>query len=190
VEIPVQQRQKNEMFTWLATRSQTKRKAREIYGAVVAQARTPVFYSALGVADTPEGRYELIALHLVLVLDRLGRPDIADEGLRRETLETFVTDMDDAMRQMGVGDPRVPQKVKRAAAGLYDRGVSYSAALADADDAPLKAALSDNVYRGKPTIGLDKLATYVRKAAANLTATPAATMQSAALTFPDPETLS
>ena len=47
--------------------------ATELYGRLVAQARRPAFYAALGVPDTPEGRLELIMLHMVLMLRRLGR---------------------------------------------------------------------------------------------------------------------
>lgn len=59
------------MLNWLRTRALDRRKAEELYGAVVAQARDPAFYRALGVADSPEGRYEMIVLHLFLLLERL-----------------------------------------------------------------------------------------------------------------------
>ena len=63
------------MFKWFTTRSDLKPKARDLYGAIVAQARDPAFYLDYAVADTPDGRYELIALHLILTLNRLGQPD-------------------------------------------------------------------------------------------------------------------
>ena len=44
-----------------------------LYGMIVAQARSRVFYTDYGVPDTVEGRFELMVLHLVLVLSRLGR---------------------------------------------------------------------------------------------------------------------
>ena len=172
------------MFKWIAKRSQTKRKARDLYGAVVAQARQPAFYERLGVADTPQGRYELIALHLILVLERLGRPDVADEELRRETLETFVVDLDDAMREWGVGDTNVPKKVKRAAGGVYARGVAYRAALAQPDDVALEAVLIEHVYCEQKNPLSQALAAYVRTAAAHLSALPAAQLRDGIATFP------
>ena len=39
-----------------------------LYGAIVAQARLPAFYRDYGVPDTVEGRFELIVLHLALLL--------------------------------------------------------------------------------------------------------------------------
>ncbi|HEX4095815.1 MAG TPA: ubiquinol-cytochrome C chaperone family protein, partial [Caulobacteraceae bacterium] len=44
---------------------------RGLYAAAALQARRPVFYRALGVADTVEGRFELYSLHVALVLIRL-----------------------------------------------------------------------------------------------------------------------
>lgn len=175
------------MFTWLAKRSHNKRKARDLYGAVVAQARTPAFYLDFRVADTPEGRYELIALHLILALDRLGQSGVAGEDLRRETLETFITDLDDAMREFGVGDPTVPKRVKRAAGGVYARNEAYRAALAQPDNAALERALAENVYQGQKDMPTQRLATYVRAAVAYLGAQPADTLRSGVITFPNLE---
>ena len=175
------------MFTWLAKRSQTKRKARDLYGAVVAQARNPVFYADLGVADTPEGRYELIALHLILALERLGQSDVADENLRRETLETFVTDLDDAMREFGVGHPTVPKRVKRAAGGVYARNEKYRAALAQSGNADLEHALAENVYQAQKDMSAQRLAAYVRAAVTHLQAQTADTLRSGVITFPTAE---
>ena len=113
------------MLRWLRQRAETSRKAEELYGSVVAAARQPDFYGALGVPDTPEGRFELVALHLFLALEVLRGKGAAAEALARRTIETFVIDMDDCMREMGVGDLTVPKKVKRAAAAFYERASIY-----------------------------------------------------------------
>jgi len=39
-----------------------------IYGMIVAQAREPVFYQALNVPDTVNSRFDMVVLHLWLVL--------------------------------------------------------------------------------------------------------------------------
>jgi cytochrome b pre-mRNA-processing protein 3 len=67
------------MFDWIYGRRDDRQKASEIYGAVVAQARNPEFYTSYAVPDSIEGRYEMIALHLAIVLERLGAADVADE---------------------------------------------------------------------------------------------------------------
>ena len=42
-----------------------------IYGMIVTQAREPLFYRDLGVPDTVNGRFDLLVLHLWMVLGRL-----------------------------------------------------------------------------------------------------------------------
>jgi cytochrome b pre-mRNA-processing protein 3 len=175
------------MFKWLGKQSDSTRIARALYGAVVTQARNLEFYSDLGVADTVEGRYELVALHLILALERLGQPEMGSEDVRRETLETFVTDMEDAMREMGVGDTSVPKKVKRAAGGVYARNEVYQTALAAAGDQALQAALVEYVYQGGECSSAPALAAYVRRAAAHLAALDAKTLLAGHMTFPQPK---
>ena len=130
------------MLAWLTGLPPSRRTAGELYGRVVAEARRPAFYAELGVPDTPEGRFELIALHLFLVLERLRRDGGAGEALSRHVLEAFVTDMDDCMREMGVGDLTVPKRVKRAAAGFYERAGNYRAALDSAGGDALAVAIA------------------------------------------------
>jgi cytochrome b pre-mRNA-processing protein 3 len=155
------------MFEWWKLRRSEKQTATEIYGAIVSRARNPAFYRDCGVSDTPEGRYEAIVLIMSLVLERLGRlpgtPVKAPLELQRLVIETFVTDMDDSMREMGVGDLSVPKKVKRAAAGLMERLEQYRTALATADDALLRTALEANIpeLASKPG-SVDKIVASMR----------------------------
>lgn len=118
------------MLNWLKTRTEDRCKAKELYGAIVTGARQPAFYAECGVEDTPEGRYEMIALHLFLVLERLKGEGAEADRIAQRVLEAFVTDMDDSMREMGVGDLSVGKKVKRSTAGLYQRFAAYRVAVA------------------------------------------------------------
>src|SRR3954447_23871272 len=87
-----------------------------LYGMIVAQARSPRFYRDYGVPDTVNGRFEMIALHTVLLLRRLadGSPDLRQVG--QEVFDRFCDDMDASMREMGVGDLAVPKKMRRVGA--------------------------------------------------------------------------
>jgi cytochrome b pre-mRNA-processing protein 3 len=123
------------VLNWLKTRSEDRCKAKELYGAIVTGARQPAFYSGCGVEDTPEGRYEMIALHLYLVIERLKGAGPQADRIAQRVMEAFVTDMDDSMREMGVGDLSVGKKVKRSAAGLYERFSAYRAAQAKSGEA-------------------------------------------------------
>lgn len=121
------------MFGWLSTRAVAANAAETLYGEIVSVARTPVFYSDWGVPDTVEGRFEMIALHLALVLDRLSREAEAGQALGRRLTEACIADLDDNMREIGIGDLAVPRKVKKAAAALYDRHGTILGALASQD---------------------------------------------------------
>ncbi len=114
---------------WLTRRPGVRRKAGDLYGKVVAAARRPGFYGGERVSDTPEGRFELVALHLFLVVEKIKASGSGGDALAQNVIEAFVTDMDDCMREMGVGDLTVPKRVKRAAAVFYDRAGAYRAAL-------------------------------------------------------------
>lgn len=161
------------MLTWLFNRNDSRRRASELYGAVVALARRPELYADMGVADTPEGRYEALVLTLFLVLERLRGEGEEATAHAQALIEAFVTDMDDNMREMGVGDLTVPKKVKKAAAALYDRADVYRAALADDRQEELAAVLSRLLPAAEgATLDGQALARDVRAQVARLAAVP------------------
>lgn len=153
------------MWRWLSTRTDYSRTAREIYGSIVASARQETFYAVMGVPDSREGRFEMLTLHMALVMLRLGGAGPAGVDLSRSLAETFITDMDDNMREIGIGDLAVPRKIKRAAAALYDRHRDYGAALAGGNSTETTAAISRYVGvlavgKSQPGIDCDALARY------------------------------
>lgn len=156
------------MLDWLTRRPGLKRKAGDLYGMVVAAARQPSFYGPGRALDTPEGRLELVALHLFLVAERVKTLTTDGEALAQHLIEAFVTDMDDCMREMGVGDLTVPKRVKKAAALFYDRAGAYRAALAapaadvTAND-PLAAVAARTILAaGSDAPFAPQLARYIR----------------------------
>src|SRR5262249_10301984 len=74
-----------------------------IYGMIVAQARLPIFYERFRVPDTVNGRFDMVLLHLWLVLRRLRTAD-GGAALSQALFDHFCSDMDDNLREMGVGD--------------------------------------------------------------------------------------
>lgn len=173
------------MLSWFKSASRNRATARELYGAVVAQSRRPEFYRDLCVPDTPEGRFEVIVLHLVLLLERLNAEGPAGRALGQIVSETFVTDMDDNMREMGVGDLTVPRKVKRAAAGLFERALAYRLALQPQAEPAALTALLAGLVGGEAAApqAADALAGYVRRAVSALAAAPPASLLSGRVAF-------
>lgn len=157
------------MFQWFKRRSQSGRTAEELYGRVVAASRAPALYRNMGASDTTEGRFEVVALHLFLALESLKDQPAPAQDIARRTIEAFVVDMDDCMREMGVGDMAVPKKVKRAAAGFYERAAAYRAALIEPSNEALETVLQRFVLLERGDAQATRsLAVYVRRRHAEL----------------------
>jgi cytochrome b pre-mRNA-processing protein 3 len=158
------------MLRWLKKRSETASRAKKLYGSVVAAARQPAFYGNIGVPDTPEGRFDLIALHLYLAIEGSTIIEPAADDLRRRSIEFFVEDMDDCMREMGVGDLTVPKKVKRAAAAFYERATSYHRDLTSEEEGSLAANIARTLLAeaANKYSASTALSHYVKKAASAL----------------------
>ncbi|MEI9982643.1 MAG: ubiquinol-cytochrome C chaperone family protein [Aliidongia sp.] len=157
--------------------------AHAAYAALVAQARSPVFFARHGVPDTLDGRFEMIALHAFLVLHRLrALPEAQRFG--QALYDVMFADMDRALREMGTGDLSVGKQVKLMATALAGRIAAYQAGLAG--EADLAEALRRNLYGtvAEPAQqDLDILAAYVRRQAAALAARPVEEVAAGILNF-------
>ena len=117
-----------------------------LYDSVVAQARLPHWYETGGVPDTIDGRFDMIAAILSLVLLRLERDPSAATASARLT-ERFVSDMDGQLRESGVGDIGVGKHIGKMMGMLGGRLGAYRDGLVARD---LSTALERNVYRAVP----------------------------------------
>src|SRR6185369_12522946 len=117
-----------------------------LYGAIVAQARDPRFYEDYAVPDTVLGRFELIVLHLLLLLLRLRKGDSAMRTLAQRVFDAFCRDMDHSLREMGISDPGLPRQMQRVGEAFYGRAQAYDAAVAQREEGVLAQALARNVY--------------------------------------------
>lgn len=174
------------MLTRLRLWRDRHEKARSLYGSIVTQARSRGFYAHWGVPDTAEGRFEMIVLHLVMVLHRLGREGQAGQRLAQALTEAFAVDLDDNLREMTVGDLAVPRHVKRAVGALHERHVSYGAALAASDDGPLTAALHARLEAVGAGAGLEagRFCTYIRQVSHRLDLLPGAEVLAGRIAWP------
>jgi cytochrome b pre-mRNA-processing protein 3 len=163
---------------------------RDLYGAIVAQARLAAFYAGYGVPDTVQGRFDLIVLHLVLVLDRLSRDEGTTRGLGQKLFDVFCRDLDHNLREMGVGDLAVPKEMRRFAGAFYGRQAAYRAALAAADGRELEKALTRNIYQGTDIDpGAVRLARYARAALHQFESQDESAVLRGEVVFPKPEAI-
>lgn len=157
------------------------------YHRVVEQARQPGFFTAGGVPDTVDGRFELICLHAFLYLHRLKRerPGSADMGQR--FFDVMFLDFDRALREMGTGDLSVGREIRRMAEAFYGRIAAYEQGLAGGD-AMLQPALARNLFgtAAPSEVQLAALADYVRREAAALDGRDAAALLAGDIVFGAP----
>lgn len=167
-------------------RSPEEEPARGLYGAIVARSRETTFYEALGVADTLDGRFDVLALHAFLVMRRLKRDRSATARLSQTLFDLMFLDMDENLREMGVGDLSVGRRVKDMAKAFLGRVAAYEAALQAEDPAVLEAALRRNLYRGAAVDDrhVAAVADYVRRQDAFLAEVGLAALQAGELDLP------
>jgi cytochrome b pre-mRNA-processing protein 3 len=138
--------------------------AEQLYRDLVNQARMPVFYRELGVPDTPEGRFEMVGLHVALLVRRLRAAGTPGRALAQELFDVMFADMDESLRHLGIGELSIGKQIKRLAGHFYARLRALDSALATVPAAQLAPMLRTNVYHGGTAPGarqLDALAGYV-----------------------------
>jgi cytochrome b pre-mRNA-processing protein 3 len=130
----------------------------------VTAARDPCVYAAHGVPDTLDGRFDMIGLYAFLLIDRLRFLPEPGPRLAQAVFDAMFSDMDKALREMGVGDLSVGRRVRTMWEAFHGRARAYEAALHSADPAALPAALARNIWRGvgPPDGGVQALARLTR----------------------------
>lgn len=166
-------------------RAVLRKAADGLYAAIVTQARRPGFYLHCGVPDTVDGRFDMIALHAVLVIRRLNA--VPEAALAQALFDALFADMDQNLRQMGVGDIGVGHRVKAMARAFYGRAAAYEAGLL-ADDDSLGAALRRNLFReaAPDDAQVAAVSAYVRAEARALDGVGAEVLTTGALAFGTP----
>ena len=118
---PVASRTFESMLQWFRRRAEASPQSARALWQRRDRGAAAVLLQGHGRSGHTRGAFQLVSLHLFLALESLNQQRSAELDLTQRTIEAFVTDMDDCMREMGVGDLAVPKKVKRAAAAFYER---------------------------------------------------------------------
>jgi cytochrome b pre-mRNA-processing protein 3 len=157
------------LLSSLLRRRDPRERLRPLYEAVVARGRAPHWYLDGAVPDTIDGRFDMIAAILAVVLLRLERDEAAQDSVW--LTETFIADMDGQLRQIGIGDLVVGKQLGKMMGALGGRLGAYRAAFAR--EADLREALVRNLYRGAPPApeAVDHVATRLADFARTVDAT-------------------
>jgi len=155
-----------------------------LYSAAVAAARAPWFYHGLGVPDTLDGRFDLIALHAFLLIHRVEREEGPGPAFGQAVFDAMFSDMEQNLREIGVSDLSVGRHVRAMWEAFHGRSKAYALALAATDRPALEAALERNVWRGSAPAGAaTRLAGVVLAQSAHLAAQPFAAFATSTVRF-------
>lgn len=141
---------------------------RPLYQALIAEARSPHWYQEGAVADTIDGRFDM--LNALLALSLLRMESLGDAARLPSTLlaETFVEDMDGQLREIGIGDIVVGKHIGKMMGALGGRLGAYRGAFTAGGDP--REALVRNLYRGvtPAPAALDHVTNHLRGFASGL----------------------
>jgi cytochrome b pre-mRNA-processing protein 3 len=134
------------MIVALKQRRRRAETAAQLCAAVSRRAREPVFYREFRVADSIDGRFDVVALHAWLVLERL--QETGETVLAQAFVDRLFAGFDQALREQGAGDIGMSRRMKKMAGAFYGRLRAYSES---GEEGGLAAAILRNFYRGEPT---------------------------------------
>jgi cytochrome b pre-mRNA-processing protein 3 len=159
---------------------------RALFKQAAARARQPALYEAGGAPDTVEGRFELYALHVDLVIFRLKGQGAEAQEVSQALFDTFLNNLDEGLRDMGVGDLSVGKKMRKLAEAIYGRMKGYDQALqALPDETPLKALLGRTIFSNAQAPAAGPLCTYAIAVMAGLNALPLRDVIDGRIDWPD-----
>ena len=132
------------MLEALKLRGERKRIAECLCARISERAREPVFFRSFAVADTIDGRFDLVALHAWLVLEVL---EVRKEAsLAQALVDALFASFDEALREQGAGDMGMNRRIRKMAGAFYGRLRAYRDAGSEDE---LAAAIARNLYRGE-----------------------------------------
>lgn len=132
------------------------------YNSIVAQSRTPIFYADWQVPDTVTGRFDMISLHMAMVLRRLRNEEGESKKYAQTLFDLFFSDMDRNLREAGTGDTIVPKRIKKMGELFYGMLEKLNEAFDKNDVAEIQNILHRNVIgEDAESVSALNLANYV-----------------------------
>ena len=120
------------MFKALRAKWHAKDDTRQLYGRVVARARHAAFYRQAGVPDTLDGRFEVMCLHVFLLLEAFETQSFEQEA-GQKLVDLFMEDMEAGLREAGVGDTVVPKRLQKMSRVFLGRAHAWREAGQDSE---------------------------------------------------------
>lgn len=112
--------------------------ARDVYAQLLVHVRDLAFYERFAVPDSFDGRFDLLVVHAFMVIESCD-----DAAFGQALFDAVFADMDQTLREMGVGDVGVPKHMRKMMKAFNGRMHAYSDALEGGD---IEGALVRNLY--------------------------------------------
>lgn len=139
------------------------------YAVILQHIRQPAFYTQYGVPDTFDGRFDLMLLHVFLLINTLlSEDDETPRAFNQSLFDVVFKDMDQTLREMGIGDMGVPKHMRRMMKAFNGRMHAYQTAL---EEHTLPNALKNNLFgtisNADPAY-IEKTVSYIEQNVQNL----------------------
>lgn len=154
------------MPLWGTGRKKRKQAARALYGAALDRSLHPVFYAAWGVSDDFTGRFDVLCLHATILWRGLKGQGSEGRKLAQALFDVMFREMEQTLRQRGVGDLSVPKHMKRMMRGFRGRALALDSALCGSGEGygEIEKALIRNLFRDRDpgAAALGKACEYIK----------------------------
>ena len=120
---------------------------KQIYYKCLLASRKPEFYTKFEVADTFDGRFDMLCLIISVYMHKLTREPEKTKEFSQILFDVMFKDIDLTLREMGAGDLGVGKRVKIMSESFMGRLIKYSQSLENKNGSLLAKALARNLYR-------------------------------------------
>ncbi|GJL84946.1 MAG: hypothetical protein DHS20C02_07210 [Micavibrio sp.] len=131
------------MFGLFGTKNPYEQPARQLYASAFNHTRMPCFYQEYAVPDTLDGRFDLLLLHLFLIINRMQGEGRKGAQLGQAMFDVAFADVDQGLRENGIGDMGLPKHMRRMMLAFNGRMHSYAEAV---ESSELDKTLARNLY--------------------------------------------
>lgn len=138
------------MFGLFKKKNPYEQAVHEVYAKALDNTRKQMFYTEYGVPDTFDGRFDLLLLHIFMILHRMLKENpVSAESFNQALFDETFKDMDQTLREMGIGDMGIPKHMRKMMKAFNGRMHGYQYAI---KEHTLSFALKNNLYGTTPDV--------------------------------------
>ncbi len=175
------------MFKWLKNQAEKRQNAKNLYMLATSHAGNTEFYSSYQVSDSIEGRYEMLCIHIFLLLERLRHED-KEKQLSELITELLVKDLELNYFESEIKNLDRADKINQRIGGFYNRSADYQSALRQSRRDLLEQSVTKHVFNDLNNYDerAKYLANYIFAAHNYLNSIPFRDIESAKFLFVEP----